>query len=367
MGKPKAVLALLVILSLVLGTGSFALKWWSRGKSEIKVETLRVIEGSRWVYYLPMYIAQQQGFFKEQKLVVKLTTAQSKDAVMPALSNGKADIALTGLENAIYDHALGRGKPVAFAALTRRNESFLLARSETTGFQWTDLKGKSVITGVPESRECLILEGLLRQHGVAPHRQVSLFTNIPDNLKTGAFKSGTGTFLQVAEPIASELEAEGVGKVVASLGVAAGDYPAAVYLTSSSFLNSHPDALQRFTSAIYKAQLWLQHHGAGEAATVVRKSFKKQNNNLVLKSIERYHSQQTWSPNPVIARVQFHHLQEIMQEAGEIADTVEYNTAVEPRFAEKAVQTVQYIPEDKKPKRKFPLNIYDAIVEKIQK
>lgn len=355
MGTPRVVLVILLVLSLALAGGSLAMKRWSQGGKEI--ETIRLMEGPRSVYHLPQYIALALGFFKEQGLEVKVQNTANPDTLIPALATGRADVVLTDLERAIYSRAEGSVNPVAFAALTNRDNHFLVARKVPDSFQWASLKGKSVITGWPESRETVLLEGLLRQNNIAPNREVTLYTNIPASLRIGAFQSGSGDFIVLPEPQASLLEARGLGTVVASLGKEAGPLPGAVYVTTKTFMDAHPEALQRFTNAIYKAQLWLAHHSNSEITELAGPYLRDGDKNLLIRVIERYRSQDTWAAGPVIPLERYNYLMNLLDQSREVPLVIPPREMVNNQFAVKAMETVKYVPQEKK-----PLRLWDSLL-----
>lgn len=224
-------------------------------------------------------------------------------------------------------------------------------------FQWASLKGKSVITGWPESRETVLLEGLLRQNNIAPNREVTLYTNIPASLRIGAFQSGSGDFIVLPEPQASLLEARGLGTVVASLGKEAGPLPGAVYVTTKTFMDAHPEALQRFTNAIYKAQLWLAHHSNSEITELAGPYLRDGDKNLLIRVIERYRSQDTWAAGPVIPLERYNYLMNLLDQSREVPLVIPPREMVNNQFAVKAMETVKYVPQEKK-----PLRLWDSLL-----
>ncbi len=347
-GRPRLLLVLLLILSLILAAGSLIIKRLSQPQPETR--TIRLMEGPRSVYHLPQYVALALGFFKEQGLEVRLENTATEQTLLTALVNGRADIALVGLEQAIYSRAEGIADAVAFAALTRRDSHFLLAREAITPFEWASLKEKTVIAGRPESIETVLLEGFLRQNNIAPYREVTLYTNIPASLRIGAFSAGAGDFIVLPEPQASIVEDRGLGRVVVSLGKEAGPLPAAVYVAGTEFIRQNPVALQRFTNAIYKAQLWLAHNGTREAAAVVTPYLRDMDENLLMRAIERYRSQETWAASPVIPYQRYNYLMDLLDKSREVPRNIPPEQMVNNQFAQKAVETVEYVPEKKKPR-----------------
>lgn len=361
MFKPKILVAGLAILSLIMGLGSFYIYRWSKPPEE-RTETVRIAECTPSVSNLPYHVAMEMDFFSEEKLKIKTKTYSGDNATLNAIADGEADIALAGLEELIYTRSgnlTDDSGPMAFACLAAKNNSFLLARETRESFSWAELKGKSIICGPPESIETVILEELLRRNDLSPHENVTLFTNIPQDLMVGALKSGTGNYVLLREPEASLSEAKGNARVVASLGEEIGEYPAVVCAVSTEYAAKHPLAVQRFTNAIYKAQIWIKYHNASETRDLCKKTFKKMDRDIYTKLINRYFENNTWPQNPLIPEEGFNQAMAMLSRAREIPREIPYERMVNQSFAQRAVADINYIPEDKLPKKQFPDNLLE--------
>ena len=351
----------IIVILILLGVFSSAAVVYRVKKPAAteQVRTVRVLESLRSPYFLPQYLAQNLGFFKEQNLNVTIS-AKGPEAIRAALADGKADIVICGLQRIIFNPA-AKSQPKVFAVIATRDGSLLLAREkkEPEGFQWQSLKRKTVIGGSHDDSSEIALEAVLREHGLRPYRDVTIYYNIPDKLRLPAFRSGTGDYIQLLEPEASLAEHNGFGQVVASVGNAAGDMSVTAYAAMPGSIESDPEMFQKFTSAIYKAQLWLSLHSAEEAAEAVAGSFPNLDKAVLLKSIQRYHALGVWSANPVINEESYEKFHRAAKDAGEIAGSIPYGSVVINDFALNAVQTVVYVPEEEKSDKGFWQRISD--------
>lgn len=317
------------------------------------VQTVRVAESVRSPYFLPQYLALHLGYFLEQNLEVTITTT-SPEAIRNALADQRTDIALCGLHKIIFNPGMSgkeKPRPLIFAAIARRDGSFLLARENVADFQWSNLHYKTIIGRSHNDSSEIALEQVLRQAGIPPYRRVTIYNNIPESLRLGAFRAGTGHYLQLLEPEATLAEINGYGKVIASVGEAGGDLTVTAYAALPGYIESHPEVIQGFTNALYKAQLWLQQHSAAEAAAVVRPSFTGIETQVLAQSIERYSASGIWADSPVVAREPFDKFNIAAKNAGEIIAPVPYETTVVTGFARQAVETVVYPPESEQKKK----------------
>ncbi len=344
---------ILIVMLTFLGAVSIAAVVHSVKKPAVVEQTLtvRVLESLRSPYYLPQYLAQNLGFFKEQNLNVTINTT-SPEAIRAALADGRADIVICGLQKIMFNPASQSPQPKIFAVAATRDGSLLLARADKDmeGFSWQDLKHKTIIGSSHDDSSEIALEDVLRKHGLPPYREVTIYYNIPDNLRTAAFCAGTGNFIQMLEPEASLAESKGYGRVVASVGSAAGDMAVTAYAAIPGSIESNPEMFQRFTNAIYKAQLWMSKHSTEEAAEAAAVSFPNLDQTVLLKSIQRYKSLGIWAANPVIPENSYERFHSAAKNAGEIAGKIPYESIVVNDFALNAVQTVVYMPEPEKKK-----------------
>ena len=100
------------------------------------------------IFYAPMYVAIENGYFAEEGIDLTLVTGFGADKTMTALLTGEADIGFMGSESSIYTYQEGANDVIInFAQLTQRAGNFLVAREEMPDFSWDDLKGKNVLGG----------------------------------------------------------------------------------------------------------------------------------------------------------------------------------------------------------------------------
>ena len=135
--------------SLSLSALAFGLATQAVAQSPTKV---RYEEAVRSVLYVPMYVALNQGYFKENGLSVSMKTSQGTDKGMAALLSNSADIVLIGPEATVYvANSESPVKPKIFCALTATDGFLLLSRKPIDKFNWSMLKGKSVMSFRPGS------------------------------------------------------------------------------------------------------------------------------------------------------------------------------------------------------------------------
>jgi len=306
--------------------------------SGAELQVVQLSEVVRSVFYSPQYAALELGFFEEEGIKVELSTAWGADKGAAALISGSVDVGFFGPEAAIYIYQQGAVDDiVGFAQLTARDGSFFMTRDVNEEFTWDNVRGKTIvgarIGGVPQ----MVLEWVLKSHGIKPFEDVEIITSLAFEAAVGAFEAGLGDYIAQFEPALSELEARGAGKIVASLGAEAGPITYTVYHAKKSRLEGEPELFVRFARAIYRGQQWVAEHSAEEVAAVVSPYFPLIDHDILVKSIRRYQEIGAWPVNPVPSETMFMHLQEVMQEAGELEQVVPFHVLMNTEIAGRVV------------------------------
>ena len=139
----KKIASIMAGLMLILGL-SFVLTACGNTNSN----KIRLVEVTHSIFYAPLYVALNNGYFEDEGLEVELTNAGGSDKGMTSLVSGSADIALVGPETVVYVvDGQANNHPVVFGQLTKRDGSFIVAKTDTDNFQWSDLVGKTIICG----------------------------------------------------------------------------------------------------------------------------------------------------------------------------------------------------------------------------
>lgn len=304
-----------------------------------ELQTVKIGEVTRSIFYAPQYVAISQGFFEEEGLNIELSTIAGGDKTMTALLSGGIDIALVGSETSIYVSAQGANDPIKnFAQLTQTDGTFLVAREEIEDFSWDMLKGSTFLGQRKGGMPQMAGEFVLKKHGIDPQADLELIQNIDFANISTAFASGTGDFVQLFEPTASVFEAEGVGHIVASFGTESGHLPYTVFMAKDSFMNESPETIEKFTRALKKAQDFVYEASAVEVAEAIHPFFEDTDVDLIATVVERYREQESFAKDPILDEEEWNNLQDIMDEAGELPKRMDYNELVDTSFAEKVLE-----------------------------
>ena len=187
MKKKLMVFLMLITLMLTTVTGC-----GTAGATGTKV-TLNEVAHS--VFYVPLYVAIENGYFTEEGLDVTLVTGFGADKTMTALLSGEADIGFMGPESTIYTYQGGmQDYAVNFAQLTQRAGNFIVGRTPDEDFSIADLKGKEVLGGRAGGMPELVFEYVLKKYGLDPATDVKIDQSIDFGSTAAAFSGGQGEY-----------------------------------------------------------------------------------------------------------------------------------------------------------------------------
>ena len=328
------VIAIIVLIAIIISICSFKNQSES---DENKLKTINVSEVTRSVFYAPQYVAINNGFFEKNGIKIELTTLAGADAVMTSVLANQCEIGFAGPEASIYVYNEGKEDYCqVFAQMTKKDGSLLVSKNPNDDFEWTDVKGTTIIPGRKGGVPFMTLEYVLKQNGINPEIDVVLDDSIKFDLMAGAFTAGDAEYVTLFEPTASLTELEGKGYVVASVGEAAGEIPYTAYFAKKSYIENNADIIQGFTNAIYEGEQWVKNHSSKEIAEVIQNFFPDTDLDLLERAIQSYKDIDAWNETPVLKQESFDKLQEVMTLAGELTDKAPYEKIVNNEFAENA-------------------------------
>lgn len=337
----KRIAAIFSVIAIIGATFMGCGKVNDKRTENTNLKTIRLNEVVRSVFYAPMYVAINEGFFEEEGLAIDLSTGQGADKTMQQLLSGNVDIGFSGPEQVVYIYNQGREDyPVVFGQLTQRDGSFLVGREEEGNFDWSSLKGKEIIGGRPGGIPEMALEYVLKQNGLNPENDVKMVTNVDFTATAGAFKSGTGDYVALFEPTATMLEKDGGGNIVSSIGDEAGNISYTCFYTTKSYMDENPEIIQKFTNAIYKGQQWVQQHTSEEVADSIISFFPGTDKEVIVKVIDNYKNIEAYSETPEVSEDGLNKLMDIIQGYDEslITERPDFNIIVNNSFAKQAIK-----------------------------
>ena len=311
---------------------------------------ITVAEVTHSLFYAPMYVAKEKGYFLEEGLEVEIVTTPGADKVMAALLSKDADIGLMGPEATVYVYQNGqKDYAVNFAQLTQKDGSFLLGRDKVDNFSYDILKGKTIIGGRKGGMPLMTLEYILKKNGLTitengldPNAEVNIRTDVSFDATTGVFVSGESDFVTAFEPIGTQIEKQNKGYIIASLGELLNEeIPYTCFSSLKSYMENNEDKLVKFTKAIIKGLEYVNNSEVKDIIPYLKEDFPSSNEEELTKVITNYKSIATWPKTMEFKEDSFNKLIEIVKDSGVLEKDVivPYDKLVTSKIIEQSKST----------------------------
>jgi NitT/TauT family transport system substrate-binding protein len=267
------------ILSAVALVAAFATSAQAQGAIEKKDITLGV-GGKPLLYYLPLTIAEQLGYFKEAGLNVTITDFGGGAKSLQSLLGGSADV-VTGA----YEHTIRmqvKHQPITAVIELGRFPGIVLAVKKDKAASYksaADLKGMKIGVTAPGSSTNFFVMYLMAKAGLKP-TDASYIGVGGGPSAVAAIKKGDIDAIANLDPVISKLEKDGDIKVVADSRTEAGSKeifgganPAAVLYAKQEFIEKNPNTVQALVNAFYKTLKWMEKATPDEIAAKVPEAY----------------------------------------------------------------------------------------------
>lgn len=239
------------------------------------------VGGKAAFYYLPLTIAEQLGYFKDEGLNLKISDFRGGSKALAAVVGGSADVV-----SGAYEHTINlQSKKLYFQAfaLEGRLPQIVLgvATAKAKNFHsFKDLKGMKVGVTAPGSSTNNLVKQLLIKAGLDPNNDVAIVGVGVGATAMAALKSGEIDALSNVDPVMTKLEREGAIKIVADTRTLKGTkeiwgapLPAGCLYAPIEFVRKNPHTVQALTNAIVRADKWIAKASADDVVKVVPKAY----------------------------------------------------------------------------------------------
>ena len=138
--KKKLIITIAVVVIAVIAGITMGILNQKDETNTVERKKIAVNEVTRSIFYAPQYVAINNGYFEENGIDIELTTGGGADTVMTAVLSDQCDIGFAGPEASIYVYNEGKEDYTqVFAQMTKKDGSFLVAKTNTDNFSWQDL------------------------------------------------------------------------------------------------------------------------------------------------------------------------------------------------------------------------------------
>ena len=275
-------------------------------------------------FYSPLIATIAGGFLKEEGLEPKHSIAPVGKSAIAGLLGGSVQVAQSAPSQGFTPLEKGEQPPaVHFAQVNEKDGFFIAARKPDSQFTWDKLKSGKILV----------------DHGVQPLAMFKyacfkkgLDWKSLDIVDAGmatmdqAIRDGSGDYIHQQGPAPQQLEHDGVGHVVASLGDAIGPLAFSSLAATREWLAT--DAAQRFTRAYRKARAWLIATPAEKVAEVEASFFPNIDRAVLTQTIATYQKLGNWTPHVEITRPAFEVTLDVFEYSGLITKRHKYDDVI---------------------------------------
>ena len=281
---------------------------------------IRVLRHS--AFYSPLLMAIAGGFLEQEGLVPHYDVATARDTVEDGIGTGRVQVAQSAVAAHFALLANGIACPVRhFAQINERDGFFLTGRQAGRSFTWSDLVGKAVLVD-HFFQPLAMFKYALNQVGVA-YSSLKVVDAGDVAAIDAAFRSGQGDYVHQQGPYAQQLEADGLGEVMAAVGEVIGPVAFSSLCASPAWLKT--DMAQAFMWAYRKARAAARDMPADEIARLESGFFPEIDQAVLANTIATYQQLGCWSPSPVIDEAAFQTTLDVFEFSGGIPRRFRYD------------------------------------------
>ncbi len=267
-------------------------------------------------FYSPLLSAVTGGFLADEGLDPEVTTAPPGTSAIDALVNGSAHVAQSALSQGLVVVDAGCKPAVLHFAQVNEMDGFFL-----TDFRWQDLPGKQVL--VDHGRQPPAMFRYACHASGIPFEEIEVIdAGNPADMEA-AFRAGSGDYIHQQGPAPQQLEHDGVGHIVASVGRAVGPCGFSSLAATPAWLGS--DMSRAFMRAYRRARDYVNDTPASEIARAEEAYFEGIDPEVLTRTIAFYQGLGCWSRHPEITEQAYQATIDIFAHSGFITSRPPYH------------------------------------------
>lgn len=296
---------------------------------------VELVETFRIPFYLPHYLALALGAFEREGLEVRTRTAGGGTALLQALAEGQAQVAMGGPIRALEE--AGRGlRLLCFADVNRRDGFLLLARQAAPAFRLEALRRARVLLFAAAPTPNLCLREAVGAAGMGPD-EVEWIEGVQVPEAVAALRRGEADYMVAFQPAAEALLAAGEAHLALPLARLHDEIAYTAYMTTPAFADAQGEVLIGLAAALGRAQAWLRAHPAREAAAAVQPFLPDIPRPLLEAVVKRYLDLGVWADGPKPLEARYRRLERLLISVGTLSPRGPLPPVWEDRYAEAAV------------------------------
>jgi len=270
-------------------------------------------------FYSPLISAMSGGFLKAEGLDPEWSVAPPGVSALAALNDGSAHVVQSALSQGFA--SLNKGETPAavhFAQINEMDGFFLTGRKADPGFTWDKLEGAEVVM-FKDGQPLAMFKYACHKAGIDFNKLKPIaFASAADIDQ--AFRRGQGQYVQQQGPYPQQLQADGVGHIVAQVGKQIGPCGFSSIAAIRAWLAT--DMAKAFMRAYKKTRIYMNETPAAEIAKAEKSYFPAIDESVLADCIATYQQLGCWTPHVEITPAAFERT----------LDVYEYNGLAKQRY-----------------------------------
>jgi len=252
------------------------------------------VGGKAALYYLPLSLAEQLGYFRDAGLEVEILDFPGGAKALQAMMGGSADVVSGGFDHTIVMQS--RGQKLTAFVLQGATPAISLVVAKDKAATWRgpqDLKGMKIGVTAPGSSTNMFVNALLARGGLTQH-DVSIIGVGTGQSAVAAIQAGHLDALANIEPAISMLVRDGkVVEIVETISeqgsreLYGAALPSGSLYTKQDFIRDNPRTVQALTDAMVRALKWLASASDEQIADRVPRHYLLGDRSLYLAALKR--------------------------------------------------------------------------------
>lgn len=288
---------------------------------------LHILVSRHSVFYSPLIATIAGGFLERRGMVAEYGILAQGQRSAALIREGSVDIMQSAVSSNWKPMEHGESPlPVHFAQINQRDGFFLVAREPDAAFVWGKLAGQAVLAD-HAAQPLVMLKYAARSNGVEWARVDAVDAGSPEEMAR-AFRQGRGAYVHLQSPAAHQLECDGAGHVVASVGASMPPVAFSSLCCSRDFART--EAFRKFIEAYGEARQWVRTAPAGEVAQAEAGFFEGHSMDALAAGIRSYQAVGCWEGGVEIPRDLYEQALNVFQTEGGVGRRHPYDEVCIP-------------------------------------
>lgn len=276
---------------------------------------LRIMVSRHSAFYSPLIATIAGGYLEKHGLAGEYSILGEGQRFVDLIRDGAVDIMQSAVSSNWKPMENGEAPlPIHFAQINQRDGFYIVARQPDSSFEWKKLEGRAVLAD-HAWQPITMLKYAVRHNGAEWSNIQAVNAGSPQAMER-AFRQGAGDYVHLQAPAPRQLERDGVGYIVASVGASMPAVAFSSLCCSREFLGG---AISRvFLHAFREAREWVRSASAEEIAEREASFFPEFTREALCESIRGYQTLGCWQGDTAIPRDLYEQALNVFEADGQI-------------------------------------------------